>query len=182
MYNTKNLDARISAPAKADLTKGLQLMSKLRAMSSTARRLYGLLRTIMDNKEIEVPVPASDSEESIKSRDNSIDSTTIPSRVSDVGRGGNSMRSNSGHSHPQQQQQQGIIQHPPSTPRSGTAQQQQQHAITQSPKEQHYPIRHFQQSLADVIAAPNMASHPNIDGSGKRIKVHFCSYITLFFY
>lgn len=162
MYNTKNLDARVSAPAKADLTKGLTLMSKLRAMSSTAQRLYRLLRTIMDNKEIEVVVPASDSEESIRSRDNSVDCPIMAPRVSDVGRG-NSMRSNTGgssssnnHSH-QQQQQQAVLP-PPSTPRSA-------HIISQSPKEQYYPIRHFQQTLADVIAPPNMGPHPSMESS-----------------
>ncbi|KAI8641226.1 fungal-specific transcription factor domain-containing protein [Parasitella parasitica] len=142
MYNTKNLDARISAPAKADLTKGITLISRLRAMSSTAERLYRLLKTIMNNKEIEVAVPPSDSEESVRSRDNSIDSTTIPSRLSDVGRGANTR--NAMHSHQQQQ----IAPQAPSgriTP-----------VIAQSPQEQYYPKRQFQQSLSEVIAPPTM--------------------------
>lgn len=139
MYNTKNLDARLSAPAKADLTKGIALISRLRAMSSTAQRLYRLLKTIMNNKEIEVAVPPSDSEESVRSRDNSIDSTIIPSRLSDVGRG-NNMRNV--HSH-----QQTVL--PPPSGRTTPV-------IAQSPQEQHYPIRQFQQSLSEVIVPPTM--------------------------
>lgn len=146
MYNTKNLDARISAPAKADLTKGISLISKLRAMSSTAQRLYRLLKTIMDNKEIEVPVHASDSEDSIRSRDNSVDASAMSTRISDVGRG-SSNNKNSTRAH-----QQPVL--PPATPRN---------ILTHSPKEQHYPIRHFQQSLAEVIAPPYM------DGSGNKV-------------
>ncbi|KAI7892918.1 fungal-specific transcription factor domain-containing protein [Mucor mucedo] len=137
MYNTKNLDARISTPAKTDLTKGISLISKLRPMSSTAQRLYRLLKTIMDNKEIEVPVHASDSEESNRSRDNSVDTTPMSSRISDVGRGSNTNKTNV------RAYQQPIL--PPTAPR----------ILTQSPKEQH-SVRHFQQSLAEVIAPPHM--------------------------
>ncbi|CAO0799435.1 unnamed protein product [Mucor circinelloides] len=142
MYNTKNPDARLSAPAKADLTKGIALISRLRAMSSTAQRLYRLLKTIMNNKEIEVAVPPSDSEDSVRSRDNSVDSTTIPSRLSDVGRG-TTKRSNV-HAH---QQQQTVLPPPPgrTTP-----------VMAHSPQELHYPIRQFQQSLSEVIVPPTM--------------------------
>lgn len=144
MYNTKNLDTRISAPAKTDLTKGISLIYKLRSMSSTAQRLYRLLKTIMDNKDIEVPVHASDSEDSNRSRDNSVDATSMTSRISDVGRGSNKNKSNV------RPHQQPLL--PSTTPRN---------MLIQSPKEQHYPFRQFQQSLADVIAPPHM------DGSGK---------------
>ncbi|KAI8095243.1 fungal-specific transcription factor domain-containing protein [Thamnidium elegans] len=132
MYNTKNPDARISAPAKADLTKGIGFISRLRAMSSTAQRLYRLLKTIMDNKEIEVLVPASDSEDSIRSRDNSVDSSYMSTRISDVGRGCTT-------SNKRVKQQ----------PSSGNI-------MASSPKEQHYPIRQCQQSLSEVIAPPRM--------------------------
>jgi hypothetical protein len=79
MYNTKNPDARLSAPAKTDLAKGIALISKLRTMSTTAQRLYSLLQTIMNNRDIDV------NEEKLKSRDNSVDG--VPTKVSDVGRG-----------------------------------------------------------------------------------------------
>lgn len=150
MYNTKNPDARLSAPAKADLTKGIALISRLRSMSSTAQRLYRLLKTIMNNKEIEVAVPPSDSEDSVRSRDNSVDSTSIPSRMSDVGRGTAAKRSSTNvHAH---QQQTAVLPPPPgrTTP-----------VMAHSPQEQHYPIRQFQQSLSEVIVPPNM------DGSCK---------------
>lgn len=117
-------------------------------MSNTAQRLYRLLKTIMDNKEIEVPVHASDSEESTRSRDNSIDGSSIPTRVSDVGRGGNP---HNGHNN-RNNHQQSILS--PQSNRNNLI-------VTKSPKEQHYPPRHFQQSLAEVIVPPNM------DGSGK---------------
>ncbi|RCH91478.1 hypothetical protein CU098_000168, partial [Rhizopus stolonifer] len=140
MYNTKNPDIRISQPAKVDLTKGMALISRLRTMSSTAQRLYLLLKTIMDNNEIEVSsVATSDFDESARSRNNSIDSSAIPSRISDVGRGTTMVRNTL----------------PPSS---------KQHAVLSgrttppiiSPKEQHYPIRNFHQSLSEVMAPPNM--------------------------
>ncbi|GAA5810491.1 hypothetical protein MFLAVUS_003913 [Mucor flavus] len=143
MYNTKNPDARISAPAKADLTKGIAFISRLRAMSSTAQRLYRLLKTIMDNKEIEVSVPASDSEDSIRSRDNSVDSSSMSTRISDVGRGCSTSNKR-------------VNQQPPTIPPS-------RNIMVSSPKEQHYPIRQFQQSLSEVIAPPRM------DGSGASV-------------
>jgi hypothetical protein len=115
----------------------------------------------MDNKEIEVPVPASDSEDSIRSRDNSIDGSSIPSRVSDVGRGINNTRNN--HTHQQ--------------PILNSQANRSNPVLTQSPKDQHYPIRHFQQSLSEVIAPPNM------DGSGKVIRYRIKLYILkLLFY
>jgi hypothetical protein len=152
MYNTKNPDARLSAPAKADLTKGIALISRLRSMSNTAQRLYRLLKTIMNNKEIEVPVPPSDSEESVRSRDNSVGSPSIPSRVSDVGRG--NIRNVHNHPSPLPHKPHGTL--PPPTGGGRTTP-----VIAQSPQELHYPIRHFQQSLSEVIIPPNM------DGSCK---------------
>lgn len=153
MYNTKNPDARLSAPAKADLTKGIALISRLRSMSSTAQRLYRLLKTIMNNKEIEVAVPPSDSEDSVRSRDNSVDSTAVPTRVSDVGRG-TPKRSNN--VHVPQQPQQTVLPPPAPLPPGRTTP-----VMAHSPQEQHYPIRQFQQSLSEVIVPPNM------DGSCK---------------
>jgi hypothetical protein len=154
MYNSKNPDARLSAPAKADLTKGIALISRLRAMSSTARRLYRLLKTIMNNKDIEVAVPPSDSEESVRSRDNSIDSPSIPSRVSDVGRG--NLRSIHNHS-PLLHKSQTTLPSPSGGGRTTPV-------VAQSPQELH---RHFQQSLSEVIVPPNM------DGSRKYFNVQF---------
>lgn len=159
MYNTKNPDARISAPAKADLTKGIAFISRLRAMSSTAQRLYRLLKTIMDNKEIEVSVPASDSEDSIRSRDNSVDSSSMSTRISDVGRGCSTSNKR-------------VNQQPPTIPPS-------RNIMVSSPKEQHYPIRQFQQSLSEVIAPPRM------DGSGGKkqyIYIYIKRLTTRFFF
>ncbi|KAI8880203.1 hypothetical protein K501DRAFT_275782 [Backusella circina FSU 941] len=79
MYNTKNPDARLSTPAKTDLAKGIALISKLRTMSTTAQRLCSLLKTIMNNRDIDV------NEEKLRSRDSSADG--MPTKVSDVGRG-----------------------------------------------------------------------------------------------
>ncbi|KAL0075555.1 fungal-specific transcription factor domain-containing protein [Phycomyces blakesleeanus] len=59
MYNTKNPDIRISSPAMSDLAKGLALVERLQEMSSTARRLHGLLSIVMSNKDIEVGKPAA---------------------------------------------------------------------------------------------------------------------------
>lgn len=108
----------------------------------------------MDNKDIEVSVHASDSEESTRSRDNSIDGSSVPTRVSDVGRGGNPHTGNASRNNSHQQS----ILSPKSTRTNSI--------LTKSPKEQYYPPRHFQQSLAEVIVPPNM------DGSGKYYRLH----------
>lgn len=153
MYNTKNPDTRISGPAKADLTKGMALIARLRVMSNTAQRLHNLLKVIMSNKEIEVTVPPSDSEESssVRSRDNSVDSNShMPSRLSDVGRGGSSSTPRNIH-HNSTPTTTTVL--PP--PGRGTP------VLTQSPKEHYAPMRQFQQSLSEVIVPPNM------DGSSK---------------
>ncbi|KAI8370961.1 fungal-specific transcription factor domain-containing protein [Blakeslea trispora] len=153
MYNTKSPDIRISQPAKADLTKGMALISRLRSMSSTAQRLYRLLKTIMSNNEIEVSsVAASESDDaSVRSRDNSVDNSAIPSRVSDVGRGTNIVRNmhspNSINTH--------LAKHSSNNPiLSPSATRATPPAI--SPKD--YPIRHFHQPLSEVMAPPNMDS------------------------
>jgi hypothetical protein len=97
MYNTKLSDAKISAAAKADLAKGIGMISRLRTMSNSAQRLYVLLKTVMSHKGIEVSM-ASDSEEPkpFFQEGDSMNSptptppSTVPSRLSDVGRGGHS--------------------------------------------------------------------------------------------
>ncbi|KAI9485279.1 MAG: fungal-specific transcription factor domain-containing protein [Benjaminiella poitrasii] len=151
MYNTKNPDARTSAPAKADLLKGMALIYRLRSMSNTAQRLYRLLKTIMNNRGIDVSAP-SDSEEN-NGNNNNISPTIIPSRISDVGRGNSNtirnVRSPQNLSPRQQQQQPTSTILPPSSGRSTSI-------ISQSSQEQHYSTRPFQQSLAEVIAPPNM--------------------------
>lgn len=95
MYNTKLPDAKISAAAKADLAKGIGMISRLRTMSNSAQRLYVLLKTVMSHKGIEVSV-APDSEEPKPffqeggSMNSPTPPSTVPSRLSDVGRGGHS--------------------------------------------------------------------------------------------
>ncbi|RCH83372.1 hypothetical protein CU097_003453, partial [Rhizopus azygosporus] len=80
MYNTKNPDARISAPAKADLVKGINMISRVRVVSSTAKRLYNLLKTIMGQQKIEL----SDSEDSNRSfQEFNTNNSTISSHASD---------------------------------------------------------------------------------------------------
>ncbi|KAI8391513.1 fungal-specific transcription factor domain-containing protein [Radiomyces spectabilis] len=88
MYNTKNPDARISAPAKDDLAKGLTLINSLSTMSHTAEKLNGLLTTIMSNKDVDVSVKQADADAD-KKKKNQLDGikTNLPSRLSDVGRG-----------------------------------------------------------------------------------------------
>ncbi|KAI7865279.1 fungal-specific transcription factor domain-containing protein [Spinellus fusiger] len=69
MYNTKNPDPNISALAKADLTLGIQLVDSLQEMSSSARRLHGLLTVIMSNKDISI-------EPGLETNSNKKDTTT----------------------------------------------------------------------------------------------------------
>ncbi|KAI8979718.1 fungal-specific transcription factor domain-containing protein [Mycotypha africana] len=146
IYNTKNPDKRLSASAKADLVKGMTAISRLKIMSSTARRLHQLLKTIMNNNEIEVSVPASDMDDSTsvsnRSRDNSLDAMQIPAHTSDVGRG--SLRQMQSPS--QQHQQQTMLPPPPGKASS---------VIVKSPKEL-YNISQLPQYISEVIAPPNM--------------------------
>ncbi|KAG1453307.1 hypothetical protein G6F56_007608 [Rhizopus delemar] len=87
MYNTKLSDAKISVPAKMDLAKGIDLISKLRTMSNTAQRLYVLLKTVMNHKNIEISTASDPEETRHSSQSNKIETSSIPSRISDVGRG-----------------------------------------------------------------------------------------------
>ncbi|KAI7904471.1 fungal-specific transcription factor domain-containing protein [Cokeromyces recurvatus] len=142
MYNTKNPDTRISTSAKADLSKGIALIYKLRSMSNTAQRLYRLLKTIMNNKGIDVTTTSSEFENS----NNDISPTIIPSRLSDVGRG-NTIRNNMRPPSQKISPQHTVIS--PSPGRTAPI-------SSQSPQEQHYLMRQFKQSLAEAIAPPNM--------------------------
>ncbi|KAF7727016.1 Transcriptional activator of fatty acid utilization [Apophysomyces ossiformis] len=89
MYNTKNPDARISSPAKADLAKGLDLVDRLRQMSNSAKKLHTLLSIIMDNKDIDVSTSQSEQDEHKKSVSNGSENVNVSfaTRLSDVGRG-----------------------------------------------------------------------------------------------
>ncbi|KAI9255517.1 fungal-specific transcription factor domain-containing protein [Sporodiniella umbellata] len=90
MYNTKLSDTKISTPAKTDLAKGISLISKLRTMSNTAQRLYVLLKTVMSHKNIELSTTSNLEQTKRLSQGSDTESSTIPSRISDVGRGNHS--------------------------------------------------------------------------------------------
>ncbi|KAG0167090.1 Transcriptional activator of fatty acid utilization [Apophysomyces sp. BC1034] len=89
MYNTKNPDARISSPAKADLAKGLDLVDRLRQMSNSAQKLHSLMTIIIENKDIDVSTAQSEQDEQKKTGANGLENvnSSFPTRVSDVGRG-----------------------------------------------------------------------------------------------
>ncbi|KAG1224297.1 hypothetical protein G6F35_004110 [Rhizopus arrhizus] len=151
MYNTKLSDAKISAAAKADLAKGIGMISRLRTMSNSAQRLYVLLKTVMSHKGIEVSV-ASDSEEPkpFFQEGDSMNSptptppSTVPSRLSDVGRGGHSQN-----------------QLDPGTPVS-TASSSLQQSMGQAPRTRSVNIsasaypRQYAFVLSDVMAPPSV--------------------------
>ncbi|ORZ17359.1 fungal-specific transcription factor domain-domain-containing protein [Absidia repens] len=52
IYNTQNADPQIAKAAQLDLNKGMDLLSYLQDMSSSAKRLNILLRNIIDGKHI----------------------------------------------------------------------------------------------------------------------------------
>lgn len=81
IYNTRNPDGRISAPAKADLTKAVGLVERLYEVSNNARLLHGLLRLVMDN--LGIVVSETESQQEQKPSKETICRWT---KLSDVGR------------------------------------------------------------------------------------------------
>ncbi|CAO3579607.1 unnamed protein product [Absidia cylindrospora] len=99
MYNTKNPDTRVAGPAKVDLATGLGLINRLKKMSHNANKLHSLLETIMENNSIFLNQghdlddgqrhSTSPTTYNIKGENmvGNIKNSTVPTRVSDVGRG-----------------------------------------------------------------------------------------------
>ncbi|CAO3590220.1 unnamed protein product [Absidia cylindrospora] len=85
MYNTKNPDTKIAGPAKVDLTTGLALINRLKKMSHNAHKLHFLLETIMENNSI-ILNQGYDMDDLQQAMVATVKGT-VPSRISDVGRG-----------------------------------------------------------------------------------------------
>lgn len=104
MYNAKNPDARISAPGKAELTKAMVIVERLRHTSNSGQHLYNLLQLVMT--KLNIDYGRISTEDSKPSSTNDSDSTssfvrpTIPRKTSDVGRGTTGPRRRSGNSSP----------------------------------------------------------------------------------
>lgn len=91
MHNTKNKDARISAPARSDLRKAIALVERLRDMSSNADRLWKLLQIVLSSLDIQIDRQhenRSSHSSPIQQRSTANGATSMTTApMSDVGRG-----------------------------------------------------------------------------------------------